>query len=446
VAHADPTVAAAPPALKRALRLRDLVFYGIVLIQPVAPMGIYGVVSVEARGHVVTTILIGMCAMLLTAVSYGRMARAYPSAGSAFTYVGEELHPALGYGTGWSMLMDYVLNPAICTIWCSKAAINFLPVVPYPAWVVFFALLFIAMNLRGIETSARTNEILAIGMSVVVVIFLAAAVRYILGAHLPADAFSRPFYDPQTFSLKAVLTGASIASLTYIGFDGISTLSEEVENPRRNILLATVLTCLAIGVLASIEVYAAQLVWGDWQGFPDLDTAFVHVAGKAGGTGLFILINATLLVANIGSGAGAHLGAARLLYGMGRSNALPAFFAAVDPRRNIPRNNVILVGLLAMAGGFLLTYQLGAELLNFGAFIAFMGVNLAALVRYGIRGDGGSRRLGDILIPLGGFIFCFYLWWSLRTPAKVAGTAWLAVGLLYGAIRSRGRFSVNGSR
>ena len=443
MAHADPAVAGDAPGLKRALRLRDLVFYGIVLIQPVAPMGIYGVVSVEARGHVVTTILIGMCAMLLTAVSYGRMARAYPSAGSAFTYVGQELHPALGYATGWSMLMDYVLNPAICTIWCSKAAMNFLPMIPYAAWVVIFALLFIAMNLRGIETSARTNEVLAIGMSVVVVIFLAAAIRYILGAQLSGADLSRPFYDPQTFSLKTVLTGASIASLTYIGFDGISTLSEEVENPRRNILLATVLTCLFIGILASIEVYAAQLVWGDWQGFPDLDTAFVHVAGKAGGAGLFILINATLLVANVGSGAGAHLGAARLLYGMGRSNALPAkFFGAVDPRTNIPRNNVILVGVLAMAGGFLLTYQLGAELLNFGAFIAFMGVNLAALVRYGVRGDHGSRRIGHILIPLGGFIFCFYLWWSLRTPAKVAGASWLLAGLLYGAIRSRGRFAM----
>jgi amino acid transporter len=158
VQPADPLVVSTAPALRRTLGLWDLVFYGIVLIQPVAPMGIYGVVSVEARGHVVTTILIGMCAMLLTAVSYGRMASAYPSAGSAFTYVGEELHPALGYATGWSMLMDYVLNPAICTIWCSKAAMNFVPEIPYPAWVVFFALLFIAMNLRGIETSARTGN------------------------------------------------------------------------------------------------------------------------------------------------------------------------------------------------------------------------------------------------------------------------------------------------
>src|SRR5919108_1716415 len=135
MATADGAVAADAPRLRRALTLWDLIFYGIVLIQPVAPMGIYGVVSMEARGHVVTTILIGMVAMLLTALSYGRMARAYPSAGSAFTYVGQELHPALGYVTGWSMVMDYMLNPMICTIYCVRTAMNVLPEVPYGAWV-----------------------------------------------------------------------------------------------------------------------------------------------------------------------------------------------------------------------------------------------------------------------------------------------------------------------
>jgi putrescine importer len=370
------------PQLRRSLTLWDLVFYGIVLVQPVAPMGIFGVVSQEARGHVITTILIGMFAMLLTALSYGRMARAYPSAGSAFTYVGQELHPALGYVTGWSMVMDYVLNPMICTIYCSKVAMNFLPGVPYPLWVAIFAALFTMLNLRGVKASARTNEVLAVGMFIVVILFVAAAVRYLTGVSLGRADLIRPFYDPATFSLPVVLTGASIACLTYIGFDGISTLSEEVENPRRNILLATVLTCVITGILASVLVYLAQLVWGNWTGFPDVDTAFVHVSGKAGGPWLFALVNLTLLVANLGSGTGAHLGAARLLYGMGRSDALPRrFFGAVDPRHNIPRNNVLLVGVLAFAGGLLLTYQLGAEMLNFGAFIAFMGVNLAAFVR-----------------------------------------------------------------
>src|SRR5512132_2069635 len=181
MAATDASAVIAAPRLRRALTLWDLIFYGIVLIQPVAPMGLFGVVSLEARGHVVTTILIGMAAMLLTAVSYGRMARVYPSAGSAFTYVGRELNPALGYATGWSMVMDYVLNPMICTIWCSKAAMNVVPEVPYVAWVIFFAALFTALNLRGVKASARTNQVLAIAMFVVLVLFLISAGRYLMG-------------------------------------------------------------------------------------------------------------------------------------------------------------------------------------------------------------------------------------------------------------------------
>jgi putrescine importer len=438
--HASAQAAATPGegvGLRRALTLWDLVFYGIVLIQPVAPMGIYGVVSQEARGHVITTILIGMFAMLLTALSYGRMARVYPSAGSAFTYVSQELHPSLGYVTGWSMVMDYVLNPMICTIYCSKVSMNFLPGIPYPVWVVLFAALFTLLNLRGVKASARTNEVLAIGMFIVVILFVGAALRYLVGISLGRADLVRPFYDPQTFSLSNVLTGASIACLTYIGFDGISTLSEEVENPRRNVLLATVLTCVITGILASVLVYLAQLVWGSWTGFPDVDTAFVHVSGKAGGAWLFALVNLTLLVANLGSGTGAHLGAARLLYGMGRTDALPrGFFGAVDPRHHIPRNNVLLVGAFACVGGLLLTYQLGAEMLNFGAFIAFMGVNLAAFVRYWVRSS--DRGPADFVLPLLGFLVCLYLWLSLRWPAKVAGGAWLGAGVIYGAIRTRG--------
>ena len=433
----DTRVVADAPRLRRALTLWDLVFYGIVLIQPVAPMGIFGVVSLEARGHVVTTILIGLCAMLLTAVSYGRMARVYPSAGSAFTYVGRELNAGLGYVTGWSMVMDYVLNPIICTIWCSKAAMNVLPGVPYPAWVALFAVLFTALNLRGVKASARTNEVLAVAMFVVLALFLASGARYLIGLHLGRRELLLPFYNRETFSWPVVLTGASIASLTYIGFDGISTLSEEVENPRRNIMLATVLTCLIIGVLASVQVYVAQLVWGDWRGFPDVDTAFVYVAGKAGGAVMFQVLNVTLLVANFGSGAGSHLGAARLLYGMGRENALPSqFFGVIDPRRNIPRNNILLVGALALAGGLMLTYQLGAEMLNFGAFIAFMGVNLAALTHYWVRAP--RKRVLDFVAPFLGFVICLYLWLSLRWPAKLAGGIWLGAGVLYGAIKTRG--------
>ncbi len=424
--------------LRRSLRLWDLVFYGIILIQPTAPMPLFGVVAQEARGHVVTTILIAMGAMLFTALSYGRMARAYPSAGSAYTYVGRELHSSLGFLSGWSMAMDYMLNPIICTIWCSKAAGNIFPWVPYGAWAVFFAVMFTLLNLRGIKATARTNEVMVVGMSVVVVACLTAAARYVFSLPgLTAGYLLQPFYDPATFSVGAVSTGASVAVLTYIGFDGISTLSEEVENPRRNILLATVLTCLITGVLASLEVYAGQLVWPDYRSFPDVDTAYVHVAGRAGGIVMFHLVNLTLLVATIGSGMGSQLAAARLLYGMGRDNAIPrGFFGAIDPKRGVPRNNVLFLGALALAGAFAMSYQLGAELLNFGAFISFMGVNAAALVRYAVR--EGRSKLRYAAPPALGFLICLYIWLNLRTPAKIAGAIWLLIGCAYGAWKTGG--------
>jgi amino acid transporter len=424
-----------PASFRRVLRLQDLILYGIIIIQPTAPMPVFGVVSQQARGHVVTAVLIAMVAMLFTAISYGRMARVYPSAGSAYAYVTNEIHPSLGYLTGWSITMDYLLNPTICTIWCSKAAGNFLPFIPYPVLAIAFALLFTLLNLRGIETSARLNQWLVASMGVVVLIFFGYAAAYLFGQqHLTGADFLRPFYDPKTFSVGALSSGAAIAVLTYIGFDGVSTLSEEVENPRRNILLATVLTCLITGVLASLEVYAGQLIWPDFHHYPDVDTAFVYVAGRAGGMLLFTIMNLTLLVATLGSGFGSQLGAARLLYGMGRDNVIPRkFFGKLDPVRQIPRNNVLFSGAFALIGALTLSYQLGAELLNFGAFIAFMGVNAATFLHYCVR--QGKRAWTDWLPPTAGFFVCFYIWLNLSHPAKITGAIWLCAGLLYGLIR-----------
>ncbi|HYO81288.1 MAG TPA: APC family permease [Bryobacteraceae bacterium] len=420
--------ATSPGQLRRVLGLWQLVMCGIVMVQPTAPMPLFGVVSVEARGHVVTAVLIGLVAMLFTALSYGRMSQVYPSAGSAYTYVGKTLHPALGYVAGWSMIADYVLNPVICTVWCSKAAMNFVPQIPFPAWAIFFALLFTMLNLRGIQQSARTNTVVAVGLGVVIVVFLLAAARYILG--VPDVSWSRPFYDPETFSWAVVSTGTSLAVLTYIGFDGISTLSEEVREPERNVLRGTVLTCLIIGVLSAIQVYAGQLVWPEWGQFPDVDTAFVHIAGRAGGAALFATINFALLVATVGSGIGAQIAAARLLFGMARDGALPAPLAAVSPQTGIPRNNILLTGATTLIGALLLSYQTGAELLNFGAFIGFMGVNAAAFVHGWLRNPNRTWTYG--VPPALGFIICAWIWWSLRTPAKLAGAAWLAVGIAYG--------------
>ena len=337
-------------------------------------MPLFGAAVNLAHGHVVTTILIGMVGMMFTAISYGRMANAYPSAGSAYTYVSREIHPALGYFVGWGMIFDYVMNPIICVIWVSKAAMNLIPEIPFPVYAIVFAALFTGMNLRGIESSSRTNAIIATGLGVVIVLFLGAAVRYLF-IHPPVgvEDWTRPFYDPKTFSFSAVSAGASLAVLTYIGFDGISTLSEEVRNPRRNILLASVLVCVITGVLASIQVYTAQLVWPGTS-FPDQDTAFCYVAGKAGGLWLFHAVNFALLVATIGSGSGAQLGAGRLLYGMGRDNAIPKkFFGAINPRTRVPSNNIILVGVLTLAGAFCTLLSFGCSIVKLWSPDCFYG-------------------------------------------------------------------------
>jgi amino acid transporter len=423
--------------LKRSLRFWDLVLYGIILIQPTAPMPSFGVIYKESYGHVVTAILLALIAMLFTSISYGRMARVYPHGGSAFLYVGKEIHPSLGYLTGWCLVMDYVLNPLICTIWCSRASMNFLPGVPYIIWVVFFAALFTTLNCNGVETSARINAGMAAALGVVILLVLGAAIRWLLHrSSFDAAFFVRPFYDPATFNLNGLLRGTSIAVLTYIGFDGISTLTDEAKDPSRSVPRAIVLTCFITGLLASIEVYVAQLVWPRGLAFPDVDTAYVHVSGRMGGPILFVILNASLLLANMGSGMASQLGAARLLYAMGQDGALPKrFFGAVHPKNLIPRNNVLLIGGICVAGALVFSYQLGTELLNYGALLAFMGVNLSSILR-GWR-HGRSSQWLPMLLSLGGLITCLLLWINLGPLARIAGTGWAMIGILLWIVRQR---------
>ena len=428
---------AANPGLKRTLRFRDLVLYGIILIQPTAPMPSFGVIYKEAHGHVVTAILCAMVAMLFTSVSYGRMARVYPQGGSAFMYVSRELHPSLGYLTGWCMAMDYILNPLICTVWCGKAAQNFLPGVPYFVWAIFFAVLFTLLNLNGVETSARINTMMAAALGVVIVLVVIAMLRYLLHlGHQPTSFYALPFYDRSTFSTSALFRGTSIAVLTYIGFDGISTLTDEAKSPERSIPRAIVSTCLITGILASIEVYLAQLVWPRGLAFPDIDTAYVHISGRAGGPILFAIVNGALLLATIGSGMASQLGAARLLLAMGQDGAIPRrFFGAVHPKNRIPRNNVLLIGAICLAGALVFSYQLGTELLNYGALLAFMGVNVASAV-LGWRQGRGSQWF-PILISLAGCAVCFFIWMNLGTLARIAGTGWALFGIAMWLLHGR---------
>jgi len=431
--------------LRRALSLRDLVIYGVIIVSITAPAPSYGLLMHRGHGHAALAVLIALLAMLPTALSYGRMASLYPHAGSAFAYVSYELNPLFGYMAGWGMIMDYLLNPIISLIWVSQQAHVFYPAMPYWVWTVVFASLATGLTAQGIRASAKTNLLLAVLTCGVVVVFFGAVVRYVF-MHWTGDLgqFTRPFYDPTTWDYRAVAASTSLAMLTYIGFDGISTLAEESYNPRRDVPRATVLTCLFIGVISVLQVYGAQLVWPSSEPFPNLDTAFTFTAERAWKP-LFAIVGVTLSVALFAVGVAAQLALARLLYGMGRSSVLPRrFFGAIHSRSQVPRNNVVLVGALALAGSLLLPaisgeltgYELGGNLVNFGALVAFMGVNAAAFVRSHIRGQ--SPRFVDTAAPVLGFVLCVVLWWNLSIRALAFGAMWMLVGIAVACWRTRG--------
>jgi len=439
--------------LLRVLSLRDIVIYGIILIQPVAALPLFGHANDISKGHAATTILIAMVAMIFTAISYGKMANRFPSAGSAYTYVGKGLHPYLGFVSGWSMFMDYMFIPIICVIYTSITANHMLPFIPYAFWIIFFVIGFTWINLMGIRMASRTNSILMIVMSVVVFYFMAAAIRYILIKNGFAGLFSvRPFYNPETFSVGAVGSATALAALTYIGFDGITTLSEEVKNPRRNIMIGAVLTCLITGVWSGSQIYLAQLSWPDWasftQGLSDataqndaLDTAIMSVANRVGGPILDGSLSIILLLASIGSGAAGQLGASRLLYGMGRDGVIPKkVFGHLDKKHASPNYNIMIVGVLVLLGAISLNYEEAALLINFGAFFAFMGVNVASLREYYLKAEVKTFKgfLIDFL-PAGiGFVFCLGIWLNLPLKTFVIGGTWMIAGIIYLGFRSKG--------
>src|SRR6516164_3322751 len=488
-ATAVQTSSVSVPHLRRVLTLWDLIFYGIVLIQPIAPVPLYGVAQKLSNGHFVTIIFIAMFAMMITAFSYGRMAAVYPVAGSAYTYVGRGLNPHLGFLAGWAMILDYLLQPLINTVWISTALHErYVPRVPYAVWAALIVSIVTLLNLRGIKSSARANKVLLFFMFIVVGLFVGLAVYFLLRGQGAAGLLStKPFYDPAHFNGQRIWMATSFAALTYIGFDGVTTLSEDVENPKRNVLLAVVLTCLFAGLFSGLESYLGARVWPDCQSIPNAEPGLGGMCRRVGGKLHLHAMALIVIVAAFGSALTGGLGAARLLFGMGRDNVLPKrFFGYLSPSSNTPSYNLLLIGLLAFGGAVGLNYignayEHAAELLNFGAFLAFMGVNMATFWQFTAVRDSGQkwwllvgllicfavcwwsfpvsirvgimvcyavgilylsvnkrRLLADTILPLGGFVFCFLIWLNLNHVAKTVGFIWFVIGLMYVAVKTRG--------
>jgi putrescine importer len=429
------------PHLKRVLSLWDLVYYGIILTSPIAAVPLFGEAQVLSHGHTVTTLLLGMVAMSVTAVSFGRMANVYPSSGSVYSYISKILNPHVGFILGWAMFLEYLFQPIQNSLYAVLAIHRMVPQIPFAILAAVIVGVITLLAIQGIKFNARTNEVLLGFMLLVTAAFLFYAFRYITTRGGAGALFSlSPIYNPATFDLRALAAGTSFAALVFIGFDGVSILAEEVKNPKRNVLLAAVLVCVFTGLFSGVQVYMAQRVWPDHTTLLNPETAFMDVARIAGGRFLFAAYGVVLLVSSMACGLAGHVGAARLLYSMGRDDVMPKkIFGFLSPKKGNPVYNEWIVGVLAYIAVLTIPWELAAEIVTFGALLAFTAVNLVALLHFwfGAGASGHRNFFRDAFIPGFGCVFCFVLLLGLQTWTKYAGLIWLGIGLIYAGYRTK---------
>ncbi|MCR4433155.1 MAG: APC family permease [bacterium] len=425
--------------LKRVLSFWDLLVYGLVFMVPIAPMGIYGVVAQASKGMVPLTYIIGAVAMVFTALSYWRMAQAYPIAGSVYSYVQRGISPHVGFIAGWTILLDYILVPAlvylVSGLWLSAE----FPAIPFWVWIIAFIVLNTILNVLGIDIMAKAMWIM---LGIELLAFLAFVIAAIIAIANGAATFTfKPFFDPENFSWSFVLTATSISVLSYLGFDAISTLAEETRDPKRMIGRSMV---AALGLLAFffvIQTWLAGCIWPDYNSFPNPDVAFFHIAEKAGGAVVRVLcLIGTVLAWGVGDGLASQAAVSRILYGMARDEQLPPFLAKVSAKYKTPWVATIVVAVITLPIAVLLPLDKLSSLVNFGALTAFLFLHVTVVSNYIIKGKQFSFRdiFNYLLLPLIGFVIIGFVWVSLDALAKTLGFIWLGVGLVLLVIVTRG--------
>ncbi|MFF8731953.1 APC family permease [Streptomyces sp. NPDC015171] len=428
--------------LRGGLGLRHIVFLGLAFMAPLAVFDTFGLVSEETGGHVPLAYLAVLVAVGLTALSYARMARRITSAGSVYTYAGRALGAPVGFLVGWSATLDYVLLPMLNALLAAIYMGAVLPAVPAWVWVLSTVVICTALNLVGVRLAAKVNVLLVIVQAGVAVAFLVFAVRAVV-TH--GRSFGTTGFDLTTVPPRDLFGGASLLALSFLGFDAVSTLSEEAARPRRDIPRAILFIVAAAGVFFLAVTYVMQTLFPDVSAVGDIVGASPEIARYIGGAAFQTVFVCGYLTAVLGCGLTQQMSAARLLFAMGRDGMLPqAVFGRVDRRTGVPAVNVLVVGLVAASAVFL---DLGsaASLINFGAYTAFAAVNLA-VIGFWVRdrragrpeASGSAAAVLQLVLPSLGFVVNAALWVSLDTPAKIVGVCWALAGVVILAVRSGG--------
>jgi putrescine importer len=421
------------PTLTRSLTLRPVVLFGLAYLAPMIVLGTFGVLAEATSGSVPTAYLLALIALLFTALSYGKMSKLFPVAGSAYTYTRRSIDGRVGFLVGWAVLLDYFFLPMV--IWLIGTA--FLsaqfPDVPSWIWIVAFIVASSALNVIGIKAAANANLLLMAFQVLVLAIFVVLSLVHVAHTSGPGSLVSiTPFFNSET-SISGVSAGAALAAYSFLGFDAITTLTEETLEPKKTIPRAILLVLLIGGAIFLIVTYATQLVHPGGT-FPDASSAAFTIAQTIGGNLFSAIFLAGLVVTQFASGLAAQTSVARLLYAMGRDSVLPKrIFGYIHPRFHTPAINILLsgaVGLIALD----LTVATSTSFINFGAFTAFTFVNLcviAMFIRTSRAGDAKQNVVTHIVFPAIGAIVDVYLLFSLDATAKLLGLIWLACGILY---------------
>ncbi len=434
--------------LRRSLGLGDLLVYGLIFMVPIAPFGIFGGVFAGSGGMVALAYAIGMVAMIFTALSYAEMVKAFPMAGSVYSYTGRGISPPVGFLAGWVILLDYVLVPGLLYLIASVAMNVTVPQIPVWAWLIGFVAFNTVVNFLGIKVTAAVNWVMLAGQGIILAIFLVVGVVAL--AQGKGRGFSLdPFYNAATFSWPLVFGAVSIAVLSFLGFDGISMLAEENRGEARQIGKAMVLALLLAGTLFITQTWVASLFVTDpakliKEGDPG-GTAFYDAARVAGGAWLATLTAiATAIAWGFANALVAQAATSRLLYAMARDRQLPSFLARISTRRFVPANAIFVVAGVSVALGLYMASRddgiaLLASLINFGAVTAFMALHVS-VIWYHIGRQRSRQWVRHLLIPLLGFGILVYVVINANVAAQRLGFVWLGIGVialvvLYGAGR-----------
>jgi putrescine importer len=417
--------------LHRSLKLWHIVVIGLGYMAPMAVFDTYGIVAEETGGHVPAAYLLTLLAILFTAASYGKMVQAFPSAGSAYTYAQQTFHPYVGFLVGWASLLDYLFLPMINALLTGVYLSAVFPEIPARLWIVGFVILITALNVMRVTVTATVNSLLVLFQVSVVAVFAGLAVRGLLHGEGIGQVFAvQPFYSPD-MSAAALLAGASILCFSFLGFDAVTTLTEETTDAPKTIPRGIILVALAGGALFVTASYFTQSLFPDVSVFTDPEAASAEIALHIGGAVFQLVFLAAALSSTLASGLVSVTSVTRLLYAMGRDGYLPEkWFGYVHPRLHTPLLNVLLVGVLMLSALFL-DLLTATSFINFGALIAFTFVNLCVIVHYTDKRRGLSGWWSYLVSPLIGAGFVAFLWVHLEAKSMQLGLVWTAIGSVY---------------